>query len=212
MPPRPTPDTHATCPSARRSSLAGLLAARRLLAGAALCAPLCLAGCWTEGGRGYSNDSYTYISRTWEPKTISVIDTRTGQSVWTYEIPVGRQLNIEFFQGGSGDAMNPDQLKWSDREAGTIFSMLDNTVAVPAADARRVDWKLRPTPEYAPGLAGSNPASAPAGGNAAPAGTTPASATTPAPGSPTTPAPSGTAPAMPPGPATGTQTPPAPKP
>lgn len=115
-------------------------------AGLAACS-LLLTGCWTEGGRGYSNDSYTYISREWEPKTISVIDTRTGQAVWSYEIPVGHQLMMEFYRGRSKDPLLPDHLAWADREAGTIFGALTNTVAVPSASVRRVDMKLRPVPE-----------------------------------------------------------------
>lgn len=113
----------------------------------ALAAGVSLGGCWTEGGRGYSNDSYTYISREWEPKTISVIDTRTGQAVWSYDVPVGRQLIMEFFRGGSGDPALPDTLRWGDREAGTLFGLPENTVSVPTASVRRVDMKLRPVPE-----------------------------------------------------------------
>ena len=53
-----------------------------------LAASFALLGCRSEGGIGYSADSYTYVSRTWEPKTISVIDTRTGETIWTLELPV----------------------------------------------------------------------------------------------------------------------------
>ncbi len=120
---------------------------RALTAAALLATSLATGGCWTEGGRGYSNDSYTYISREWEPKTISVIDTRTGQAVWSYEIPVGRQLMMEFFPNASGDPNLPDNLCWSERVAGRLFGVLDNTVSVPSASVRRVDMKVRPVPE-----------------------------------------------------------------
>ncbi len=127
----------------------------------AVCAGLGGAGCWTEGGRAYTNDSYTYVSREWEPKTISVIDTRTGQAVWSYEIPVGRQLMMEFFAGEGTEPGMKDSLRWSDREAGTIFGALDNRLNVPAASARRVDMKLRPVPEREPEAAAA--AAQPAG-------------------------------------------------
>lgn len=134
--------------------------ARNLLSTAMLAGSLAAGGCWTEGGRGYSNDSYTYISREWEPKTISVIDTRTGQAVWSYEVPVGRQLIMEFFQGGSGDATLPDRLHWGDRDAGTLFGLPENSVNVPSASARRVDMKLRPVPEAEKIATSSAPAAA----------------------------------------------------
>ncbi|MFN0011102.1 MAG: hypothetical protein ACKVS8_05595 [Phycisphaerales bacterium] len=121
---------------------------RRVVAFAGLAAcSLLLTGCWTEGGRGYSNDSYTYVSREWEPKTISVIDTRTGQAMWSYEIPVGRQLMMEFFADASENPSMPDRMRWADRKAGTTFGDLDNKIDVPSSSVRRVDMKLRPVPE-----------------------------------------------------------------
>ena len=124
-----------------------IVLSRPLTAAALLAATVVTGGCWTEGGRGYSNDSYTYISREWEPKTISVIDTRTGQAVWSYEIPVGRQLMMEFFAKAGTEPGMPDQLKWSDYPAGQAFGSLDHSVSVPSASVRRVDMKLRPVPE-----------------------------------------------------------------
>lgn len=134
--------------------------ARNLLSAAMLAGSLAAGGCWTEGGRGYSNDSYTYISREWEPKTISVIDTRTGQAVWSYEVPVGRQLMMEFFAGGGTVPGMPDELKWSDYPAGMRFGLLDNSVSVPSANVRRVDMKLRPVPEAEKIATSSAPAAA----------------------------------------------------
>ncbi len=119
---------------------------------AVLSAGLAVPGCWIEGGRGYSGDSFTYISTEHQPKTVSVIDTRTGQTVWSYEVPVGRELVMEFYEGESAraaDYLNPDILRWDDFEAGQLFGAPGKRVSVPPATARRIDVALRPAPESA---------------------------------------------------------------
>lgn len=124
---------------------------RRLLASLLVIAALgSTAGCWRPGGRGMSVDAYTYISTAFEPKTVSVIDTRTGQTIWSYDVPVGRQLDIEFFENDEHkDANLPDIIKWRETYAGnTLGTLSGQSVAMPPASARRIDLKLRPAPEY----------------------------------------------------------------
>jgi len=107
-----------------------------------------LAGCWKPGGRGISSDAYTYISTSFEPKTVSVIDTRTGQTIWSYDVPVGRQLNFQFAKSDNPQsAAYPDKIKWSEVDAGRLFGTLSNEQAVPGRDGRRIDLKIRPVPE-----------------------------------------------------------------
>lgn len=107
-----------------------------------------LAGCWKEGGRGISSDAYTYISTAFYPKTVSVIDTRTGQTVWSYDVPVGRQLNFQFSASDEPQsAAYPDKIKWSEVDAGQLFGTLENEQPMPGRDARRIDLKIRPVPE-----------------------------------------------------------------
>lgn len=121
---------------------------RPILALAALAAPFALAGCQTEGGIGYSADAYTYVSRTWEPKTISVIDTRTGETIWTLELPVGKQLNLKFVSGSGPNEYYPDEIHWKVVEAGRK-GLSDNSSRLPCPprDARRLEWVRRPAPE-----------------------------------------------------------------
>ena len=83
-----------------------------------------LLGCRCEGGIGYSGDSYTYVSRTWEPKTISVIDTRTGETIWTLELPVGKQLNLKFVTGTGPNEYYPDEIQWKVVDAGRVSDQL----------------------------------------------------------------------------------------
>lgn len=126
--------------------------AARLRLAAVLAGAAVLPGCWVEGGRGNSSDSFTYVSTEYQPKTVSLVDTRTGQAIWSYEIPVGRELVMEFYQGEiatARDHLNPDTLRWDDFEAGTYFGSPRKRLNVPPSTARRLDVALRPAPEMA---------------------------------------------------------------
>src|SRR5262245_40626309 len=72
--------------------------------GLAAFALLGAAGCANKpGGPGYSDDTFTYYSLPHEPVTLSLMDTRTGQTVWTHEVPVGRELTVSFLEGTAPD-------------------------------------------------------------------------------------------------------------
>lgn len=107
-------------------------------------------GCaiYSPGGSGFSNDAYTYVSTVHEPKTITIVDTRTGERFWTYEIPAGRQLVVRFYEDMYRDNSNtPAAMRWQEMPAGQLFGSLANVMAVPDARSRRVDMDLRPGPE-----------------------------------------------------------------
>ena len=139
-------------PPARR---AGAIWTRVALGGAMLVA---LAGCtgggpyrafWNESGSGSADDSYTYVSTTHQPKTVSVVDTRTGEVLWSVDVPVGQQLSMKFYHEREKDnPYAPDLLKWSLWDAGTKHGRLDNAMLVPSGNARRVDMTLRTSPEF----------------------------------------------------------------
>lgn len=104
---------------------------------------------WNEGGSGESDDAYTYISYPHEPKTVSVIDTRTGEVLWSVDVPVGKQLSMRFYHEREKDnPYAPDLLKWSIWDAGTKTGRLGNAMLVPSGSARRVDITLRTSPEF----------------------------------------------------------------
>lgn len=113
-----------------------------------------LSGCnpYRQGGSGQSADTYTYISDAHTPKTVSLIDTRTGETVWSYEVPVGRQLTMRFYKNyqSAKDPNNPDTMRWEEFEAGTYYGGLHNTMNVPPQAARRIDFTLRNAPEHKP--------------------------------------------------------------
>lgn len=107
----------------------------------------CVPGYW-EGGNRASRDQYTYVSTTYQPKTISIIDTRTGQTVWTTDIPVGQQLAMRFYADDDDDGQ--DTLRWELMPAGKHWGDMTNVDPVPPVGARRVDMTLRPSPEDPP--------------------------------------------------------------
>jgi len=113
----------------------------------ALCAVLLpTGGCfYTRGGPWYSgNAPLTYVSTPTSPKTVSVIDTRTGETVWSMDVPAGKKLVLKFDENeNEGQALSasmdwrlfddPDQIRGG---------MTDSTPAPPVS-ARRVDMTLR---------------------------------------------------------------------
>lgn len=109
------------------------------------------------GGSGSSNDTYTYQSFSDSPKTISVIDTRTGQPVWTGEVPVGQQLVVRFVdKTGESEVQGSALMRWAYMPIGSQQVSLPNTVTVPPASMRRIDMELREGPEPHMSSAGGN--------------------------------------------------------
>lgn len=103
-----------------------------------------------EGGTGMSQDTFVYVSRPHEPKTITLIDTRSGEALWTMDVPVGSKLVIDFEADESeGVPERPDLMRWELMNDTDLLGRLDNAMPVPAATARRLDVTLRPGPETA---------------------------------------------------------------
>lgn len=111
-----------------------------------------LTGCSAESGTFWSDDRYTYVSRAWEPKTVTLIDTRTGESLWSVDVPVGQQVVVAFSQGTGPNQYKPDEIVWEVMAAGRAGVARGNRMPCPPRDARRLDMTLRPTPEM-PGTA-----------------------------------------------------------
>jgi len=110
----------------------------------------CLSFGYREGGNMRSQDAHTYISRTWEPKTVSLIETATGETLWSVDIPVGQQLTVRFYPDNSdigGD--RPDLMRWQLFEKPTTVGQLGQSMAVPPSSNRRLEMSLREVPEFA---------------------------------------------------------------
>lgn len=124
---------------------------RTLTIAALLSSPIALIGCNTEGGRGYSSDSYTYVSRTWSPKTVTLLDSRTGETLWSVDLPVGKQMTVGFRKGTGPNEYKPDMMYWGMTEPGRVGRVQKNWIPVPPHHGRRLELTLRDAPE-APGI------------------------------------------------------------
>ncbi len=120
----------------------------RTVTAACAAAVLGLAGCYKPGGPGYSDDTFTYYGLPHQPVTVTILDTRTGETVWSYEVAVGRQLTMSFIDDYAPEnVMTPTKLTWQEFERGTRSGTLDNSILVPDRYSRRVDVSYRPQPE-----------------------------------------------------------------
>jgi len=120
-----------------------------------------LSGCYSEGGLPWSEDQHVFVSRPYQPWTVSLKDTRTGEEFWSVEVPVGKQLVVHFVSGaGAKGSYAGDQMEWGLFKEGEIYGTLGNTIPVPPPNARRLETTLRPVPEASPDMAtnaGSTP-------------------------------------------------------
>lgn len=112
-----------------------------------------LGGCYAEGGPGYSADQFTYVSTTHQPKTVTIRDTRTGADFFSIEIPVGKQLVIDFDTDDANklDQFKPDVMRYALMDPGENRA-LNQEIGVPPASARRIDVMIRTAPELPPAM------------------------------------------------------------
>ena len=114
-----------------------------------------ISGCkmYSPGGNAFFNGPDS--AATWEsteefPKTITLIDTRSGEKVFVMEIPVGKQLVIDFETGSGNDTVEtPDLMRWEIFDVGIGWGALNNAMTVPNRWSRRLDIAMRPSSEYA---------------------------------------------------------------
>lgn len=110
------------------------------LAATALALPL--GGCYT------SSDSYPYVSRTWSPKTVMLIDTRTGEELWRYDLGVGDSMKIRFFPGDEDNIIMPDEMRWEVKSGQSGKIIEKDEMPCPPEGVRLIEWEHRKTPEY----------------------------------------------------------------
>jgi hypothetical protein len=100
-----------------------------------------------EGGSRASNDLHVYVSRPHSPKTVSLVNTVSGETLWSVDIPVGKQLVVRFVDDRLDDPINSSMMKWDLMEETTDHKNLTNQMPVPGRNYRRLDLELRPAPE-----------------------------------------------------------------
>ncbi|RMH23780.1 MAG: hypothetical protein D6693_10715 [Planctomycetota bacterium] len=105
-----------------------------------------LGGCfYTRGGPWYSGDApLTYVSTPMSPKTVSVVDTRTGETVWSMDVPAGKKLVVKFDEGEREGQTLSAVMRWRlFDDPGAIRGKMTNETPAPPVSARRVDMTLR---------------------------------------------------------------------
>ncbi|MCC6908478.1 MAG: hypothetical protein IT430_11090 [Phycisphaerales bacterium] len=114
------------------------------------CAALVATGCgYRPGGQGWTGSSETWPSTEFHPATLTLVDVRTGEELWTQDIPVGYQMVTRFVEGGGPDKVErPDRLEYQIFLVGTKYGKLRSTIAVPPATCRRWELSYRDAPEY----------------------------------------------------------------
>lgn len=119
--------------------------------GMALSGFIAIGGCgYAPGGQGRSNDTFTYYSTPHEPKTLTLIDTRTGERLWSCEVPVGQQLVVRFRNLTWSENTGKDEMRWELMKLGTEWGQLNNSIACPPASSRRLEMTVRAGPEFHP--------------------------------------------------------------
>ncbi len=117
---------------------------------AVACAPA-LPGCHSPAGgiMPYTGGSNTYYSYETRPVTITILDLRTDEEIFTINVPPGKQLTFDFKDGAGDDEIyTPDVMRYEIFDMGTYDGGLNNTLNVPPANARRIDVYYRDEAEY----------------------------------------------------------------
>jgi hypothetical protein len=115
-----------------------------------------LGGCSNLSGMGLSAsyDDFVFTSDAMSPKTVSLVDIRTKQTVWSMEVPVGQQIKISFTAGTDPKVYMPDTMRVTEGKANTNRREFLTRIPCPGPESRRLEWSLRSVPE----IAGDKPA------------------------------------------------------
>ena len=114
-----------------------------------------MTGCqmYTPGGNPFfngPNSAATYQSTEEFPKTVALIDTRSGERLFIVEVPVGKKLVIDFVKdSGDNTVLTPDLMMWEVFSSDVGYGPLSNSMTVPNGWSRRINVTLRESSEYA---------------------------------------------------------------
>lgn len=117
----------------------------------ALTIAMFITGCHTPAGgiMPYTGGSNTYFSYETRPVTITIIDLRTNEEIFSMNVPPGKQLTFDFKEGlGDDPVYNPDLMRYEVFAMRTNSGKLRNSLTVPPANARRIDVSYRENYEY----------------------------------------------------------------
>lgn len=89
-------------------------------------------------------EKVSYRSDVHSQKTITLLDTSSGEKLLTVDIPVGQQLNMVFDSDiETAEKRGSDTLRWAVRKIGDETVSGGNVMQVPPPSSRRIDMSLR---------------------------------------------------------------------
>jgi hypothetical protein len=102
---------------------------------------------------GGCEEKYVYRSGPYVPQTVTLVNTSTGERVWSYDVPVGQELTMHFVHGPDrATELGYDEMTWTVGPAGQSMSPpVKSRMKVPPPNSRRVDVTTRPGPEMPSG-------------------------------------------------------------
>jgi len=107
---------------------------------------------YAPGGNPFFNgpdSAATWQSTEEFPKTVALIDTRSGERLFVMEVPVGKKLVVDFIKdGGDNTVLTPDLMMWEVFPSSVGYGPLSNSMTVPNGWSRRIDVTLRESSEY----------------------------------------------------------------
>ncbi len=105
------------------------------------CVAFGLAGC-------SGNEVYVYESTPMMPQTVTLVNTATGENIWTCEVPVGQRLDLRFARSlKSAEEAGFDEMSWQLSGVNAKPEGRRSTLRVPPPSHRRFDLTQRPHPE-----------------------------------------------------------------
>ena len=116
--------------------------ARAALAGGLFAFVIACSGCHSPDGAlmSFTGSSQTLFSTETSPKTVRLIDVRSGEVIFESAIPVGKQFSYRFDKGSGDDPqLRPDQLRYELFGIGTRAGRLTNGLSVPNQYSRRIE-------------------------------------------------------------------------
>jgi hypothetical protein len=113
-----------------------------------------LSGCYApnNGGGVFSmtGGPCTYYSTETMQKSVTMVDVRTNEMLFSIDLPPGKQLTMVFEEGAGDDPVyRPDLMRYEVFELGTTGGKLHSELTVPNAASRRVDVSVRQQGNYA---------------------------------------------------------------
>lgn len=93
---------------------------------------------------GCLHERYSYASTAHMPLTITMKNTTSGETVWSYDVPVGQQLNLTFQRDADlADTQGYDDMVWTVADIGKSEKAKSSRLRVPPPSERRLEMTVR---------------------------------------------------------------------